>query len=102
MIVLILVQHGKGAEAGASLNNYSQTIFGSKGSKNFLVKLTIFIAILFFANCFIMGILNNKLQSNDIINILDKKENKTLYKKEEYNSKFDDIPIEEVKKNKNN
>ncbi len=48
IIGLVMIQHGKGAEAGASLNSTSQSIFGSQGSSNFLVKLTTYLAIGFF------------------------------------------------------
>lgn len=48
IIGLVMIQHGKGAEAGASLNSTSQSIFGSQGSTSFLVKLTTYLAIGFF------------------------------------------------------
>ena len=42
MIVLILVQHGKGADAGASFGGGgAATVFGASGSGNFLTRLTI-------------------------------------------------------------
>ena len=41
MIIFILMQQGKGAEAGASFGGGgSQTVFGSAGSASFLTKLT--------------------------------------------------------------
>lgn len=41
MIVLILVQHGKGADAGASFGGGgAATIFGASGSGNFMTRLT--------------------------------------------------------------
>ena len=50
LITLILIQKGKGAGVGAAFGSgSSQTLFGSKGSLGFIVKLTIFIAALFFA-----------------------------------------------------
>ena len=96
IIILILMQQGKGAEAGASFNNTSQTFFGSKGSKTFLIKLTAFITILFFLNCFTIGILYKKFQLKDEGVLLDKKKDIIINKRinEEYNSKLDDIPIE--------
>ena len=49
LIVLILVQHGKGADAGAALGSgASSTVFGARGSATFLTKLTTGIALIFF------------------------------------------------------
>ena len=52
LIVLILLQHGKGADAGAAFGSgASATVFGARGSGNFLTRMTTFIAILFFIVC---------------------------------------------------
>ncbi len=41
MIALILVQHGKGADAGASFGGGgAATVFGASGSGNFLTRVT--------------------------------------------------------------
>jgi preprotein translocase subunit SecG len=49
MTLFILMQQGKGAEAGASFGGGgSQTVFGSAGSASFLTKLTAGLAIVFF------------------------------------------------------
>jgi preprotein translocase subunit SecG len=49
LIGLIMIQQGKGAEAGASFGGgASQTVFGSQGSANFLTKTTKYLAIIFF------------------------------------------------------
>ncbi len=58
LIGLILIQHGKGAEAGASLGSgASQTIFGSQGSGNFLTRLTAIFVSLFFMSSLALGYL---------------------------------------------
>ena len=49
MIGLILVQHGKGADAGASFGaGGSATVFGASGSANFLTRLTAVLTAIFF------------------------------------------------------
>ena len=49
LIVLILLQQGKGAEAGASFGaGASQTVFGSGGGWNFFSKMTAILATVFF------------------------------------------------------
>lgn len=50
MIVLILMQRGSGAAAGASFGGgASSTVFGSRGSANFLSKSTKWLAVVFFS-----------------------------------------------------
>lgn len=49
LVGLVLLQQGKGAEAGASFGGgASQTVFGSQGSGNFLTKSTSYLAVVFF------------------------------------------------------
>lgn len=49
IVGLVLLQQGKGADAGASFGSgASQTVFGSSGSGNFLVRATTVCATLFF------------------------------------------------------
>ncbi|MFC8753365.1 preprotein translocase subunit SecG [Pseudomonas oryzihabitans] len=50
LIVLVLMQQGKGAEAGASFGaGGSGTVFGSQGSATFLSRFTAILAAVFFA-----------------------------------------------------
>ena len=49
LIALILLQQGKGAEAGASFGSgASQTVFGSGGGWNFFSKMTAILSTIFF------------------------------------------------------
>ena len=49
MIGLILMQHGKGADAGAAFGSgASATVFGSQGSSSFVTRLTAGLATVFF------------------------------------------------------
>jgi preprotein translocase subunit SecG len=49
LIGLILLQQGKGAEAGASFGSgASQTVFGSGGGWNFFSKMTAILSTIFF------------------------------------------------------
>lgn len=50
LIGLILIQHGKGADAGAAFGSgASGTVFGASGSASFLTKATTWLVIAFFA-----------------------------------------------------
>jgi len=55
MIVLVLVQHGKGADMGASFGSgASGSLFGATGSANFLSRSTAVCATVFF--CCTLGL----------------------------------------------
>ena len=60
LIVLILMQHGKGADAGAAFGSgASATVFGARGSGNFMTRATTLIAILFFIVCLALAYLSS-------------------------------------------
>lgn len=49
VVVLVLLQQGKGADAGASFGSgASATVFGSQGSSTFLSRVTAILATAFF------------------------------------------------------
>ena len=51
LIGFILIQHGKGADAGAAFGSgASTTVFGASGSGNFLTKTTTALAFVFLIN----------------------------------------------------
>ena len=50
IVVLVLLQHGKGADMGAAFGSGSAgSLFGSAGASNFLSKTTAVLAATFFA-----------------------------------------------------
>ena len=58
LIVLVMMQQGKGAEAGASFGGgASQTVFGSQGSGSFMTKLTKYFAIIFFVTSMSLAVI---------------------------------------------
>ncbi len=62
LIGFILIQHGKGADAGAAFGSgASSTVFGSQGSGNFLTKTTAVLAFLFLANSLTLGYLATQM-----------------------------------------
>ena len=57
IVGLVLLQQGKGADAGASFGaGASQTVFGSSGSGNFLVRATTVAATIFFVTSLALAI----------------------------------------------
>ena len=59
IIVLVLMQHGKGADMGAAFGagGSSGSIFGATGSSNFLSKSTAIAAVIFFVSTLAMAYL---------------------------------------------
>lgn len=58
LIGFILIQHGKGADAGAAFGSgASSTVFGARGSGNFLTKATAVLAAIFLINSLTLGYL---------------------------------------------
>ena len=55
LILVVLLQTGKGAEVGAVFGGSSATIFGSSGAGNFLTKLTSAMAIVFMCTSLALG-----------------------------------------------
>ena len=51
IVVLVLLQHGKGADRGAAFGSGSAgSLFGSAGAANFLSRTTAILAAVFFAS----------------------------------------------------
>jgi len=55
LILVVLLQTGKGAEMGAVFGGSSATIFGSSGAGNFLTRLTSGMAIVFMITSLALG-----------------------------------------------
>jgi preprotein translocase subunit SecG len=47
LILIVLLQAGKGANMGAAFGGSSQTVFGSSGAGTFLGKMTAAVAVVF-------------------------------------------------------
>src|SRR5512147_1512530 len=60
LIVIVLIQGGKGAEVGAAFGGSSQTMFGARGAATVFSKLTTAAAIIFMLSSFGLAILSNK------------------------------------------
>jgi preprotein translocase subunit SecG len=56
LIGLVLIQHGKGADMGAAFGSgASATVFGARGSGNFLSRTTGILAALFFVTSMVLA-----------------------------------------------
>lgn len=56
LVLLVLLQQGKGADVGASFGGGSQTLFGASGAGNILSRATTILAICFmFTSIFLVN-----------------------------------------------
>ena len=71
LIILVLVQQGKGASMGAAFGSgASQTVFGSRGSGSFLLRVTVGFALVFFMTSIALNYLASKaVKQNQQINL---------------------------------
>ena len=67
LILIVLLQTGKGAAMGAAFGGSSQTVFGSAGAGSFLGKLTTGIAVLFMVTSLSLATLSSKRTTSSIV-----------------------------------
>ena len=68
LIGLVLLQQGKGADMGTGFGaGASQTLFGSRGSANFLTRTTAFLAIVFFSANMALAYLSTRAPARDSV-----------------------------------
>ncbi len=60
LVLIVLLQAGKGAELGAAFGGASQTIFGSAGAMGFLSKLTTVAAVIFMITSLLLTFASSK------------------------------------------
>lgn len=58
LILIVLLQRGKGADLGAAFGGSSQTVFGSQGAGGFLARLTTISAVVFMVTCLTLAYLS--------------------------------------------
>jgi len=66
LILVVLLQTGKGADMGAVFGGSSSTIFGSSGAGNFLTRLTTGMAIVFMITSLTLGYFSGKKPSASV------------------------------------
>lgn len=69
IVVLVLLQQGKGADMGAAFGGGggSQSVFGSRGSANFLTRVTAFLALVFFFTSLSLGFLHTRSSERESV-----------------------------------
>ena len=72
IVVLVLLQHGKGADMGAAFGSGSAgSLFGSAGASNFLSRTTAVLAAVFFATSLGLTYFSAPTKSSSVIHQLE-------------------------------
>ncbi len=78
VIGFVLLQHGKGADAGAGFGGgSSNSIFGASGSANFLSRTTAILAVIFFCSTLANNWFSGYKPKSNFIQQIEKNNNKT-------------------------
>ena len=86
LIALILMQHGKGADAGAAFGSGAAgSVFGARGANSFLYKLTASLALGFFITSLSLAY----LATNDNT---DESQNQSVVKQAVQSPSVSDVP----------
>ena len=67
LILIVLLQAGKGAGIGAAFGGASQTVFGPRGPGNFLSKLTTAAAGIFMITSLVLAIFSSQYVGGSVV-----------------------------------
>lgn len=85
VIGFVLIQHGKGADAGAAFGSASSgSVFGAQGASSFLSRTTAILATLFFVTSLGLAILSGHQGTGEEVDLMDSPE---------VEEAFEDVPV---------
>ena len=67
LVLIVLLQAGKGAGIGAAFGGSSQTLFGARGPTSFLSKLTAGAAVLFMVTSLLLTYIGSRSTGSSIV-----------------------------------
>jgi preprotein translocase subunit SecG len=67
LIMIVLLQTGKGSEIGAVFGSSSQTLFGSTGGSTFFGKLTAAVAVIFLLTSLILAARSGRVTEESVM-----------------------------------
>lgn len=93
LIGLVLMQHGKGAEAGAAFGSgASSTVFGSRGSGSFLSRMTTILALCFAITSLSLAYLATHRESKSALDELTRPIQQMVIESESKESSLPEVP----------
>ena len=67
LIVIVLLQHGKGADMGAAFGGSSQTVFGTDGPVPLLNKITTWAAVVFMLTSITLAYMSTRVGDGSVM-----------------------------------
>lgn len=67
LVVIVLLQHGKGADMGATFGGSSQTVFGTEGPLPLLNKITTWAAIIFMLTSISLAYMSSRVGDGSVM-----------------------------------
>ena len=83
LIVIVLLQHGKGADVGATFGGSGQSLFGSEGPLPLLNKITTSVAIVFMLTSVVLAYFSSSKSTGSVMSELSKPQAVTVQKVKE-------------------
>ncbi|MBU0944297.1 MAG: preprotein translocase subunit SecG [Proteobacteria bacterium] len=68
MVIIVLLQHGKGADVGASFGGSSQSLFGTEGPVPLMNKITTMVAIVFMVTSVSLAYISSTSSTGSLMN----------------------------------
>lgn len=91
LVVIVLLQHGKGADVGATFGGSGQSLFGSEGPLPLLNKITTSVAILFMLTSVTLAYFSSSKSTVSVMSDLAKPKAAVVEKVEDKGSKEEQI-----------
>jgi preprotein translocase subunit SecG len=91
LIVIVLLQHGKGADAGATFGGSSQSLFGTEGPLPLLNKITTTVAIVFMLTSVSLAYLSSRKSTGSVMSEVSKPKAAAVQKVKEQASKEEKV-----------
>ena len=79
LIGIVLLQHGKGADVGASFGGSSQSLFGTEGPLPLLNKITTAAAIVFMMTSVTLAYYSANQSTSSVMKEVEKQQQKTMH-----------------------
>lgn len=91
LIVIVLLQHGKGADVGATFGGSGQSVFGTEGPLPILNKITTSVAIIFMLTSVVLAYFSSSRSTGSVMSELAKPQAAAVQKVEEKAAKEEKV-----------
>lgn len=71
MVIIVLLQHGKGADVGASFGGSSQSLFGTEGPVPLMNKITTMVAVVFMVTSVSLAYISSTSSTGSLMSVIE-------------------------------